>query len=158
MLGPTGDKLTGSIMYTLYHGTCIKYEIDLQKVIGGEFLYSDWGKRFCINSSRQIVMFAHFPGEGVQLSTIDPTFSLKETIVGPRGWFDVMLEMKIADKLQRESFNCKKSQYESVMELESIHLEHERCILEKFIKNWKNATKNWNKPCYPSFLKNSNLL
>ena len=49
-------------------------------------------------------MFAYFPGEGVQLSTIDPSFILKETSIGPRGWFDVMLEMKIAHKLQKENY------------------------------------------------------
>ena len=158
MLGPTGDKLSATIMYTLYHGTCLKYEMDLQEMIGGKYLYSDWGKRFCINSSKRIIMFAYFPGEGVQLSTIDPSFILKETSIGPRGWFDVMLEMKIAHKLQKENFECKKSEFKSVLELKSIHLEYESCLLENFIENWKNATKNWNRPCYPAFLKNSNLL
>ena len=158
MLGPTGDKLSGSIMYTLYHGTCIKYEMDLQKMIGGKYLYSDWGKRFCIHESKSILMFAFFPGEGVQLSTIDPSFTLKDTALVPSGWFDVMLEMKIANKLQKENFECQKNDYKSVLELKGIHLEHESCLLENFIENWKNATKNWDRPCYPSFLKNSNLL
>ena len=158
MLGPTGDKLPGGIMYTLYHGTCIKYEMDLQNMIGGKYLYSDWGKRFCIHSSKSILMFAYFPGKGVQLSTIDPSFTLKDTALVPSGWFDVMLEMKIANKLQKENFECRKIDFKSVMELRSIHLEHESCLLKNFIENWKNATKNWNRPCYPSFLKNSNLL
>ena len=62
----------GSIVYTLYHGTCVQYKMDLNHIYGGEYLYYDWGKRFCIPSWKSIFMFAFFPGHGVQLSTIDP--------------------------------------------------------------------------------------
>ena len=143
-----------SIVYTLYHGTCIKYELDLKKIIGGEYLYYDWGKRFCFQHWKSILMFSYFPGQEVQVSTIDPTFTLKETTIGPEAWFDVMLSMKIDQKLPKKELNCQLNEFTSVAELEQIHLKHEKCILEKFIENWN---KN-NKTCYPYFLRNSNLL
>ena len=99
-------------------------------------------------------MFSYFPGQEVQVSTIDPTFTLKETTIGPEAWFDVMLNMKIDEKLPKKEFNCQVNEFTSVAELEKIHLKHEKCILEKFIENWKRN----NKTCYPYFLKNSNLL
>ena len=146
--------MSNSIVYTLYHGTCIKYELDLPKMIGGEYLYYDWGKRFCLPSWKSILMYSYFPGQGVQLSTIDPSFTLKETILGPEAWFDVMLNMKIYQKLPKKEFNCQVNKFTSVAELEQIHLKHEKCILEKFTDDWM---KN-NITCYPYFLKNSNLL
>ena len=142
------------IVYTLYHGTCIQYELDLEKMIGGKYLYYDWGKRFCIPSWKSILMFSFFPGQGVHVSTIDPTFTLKETTLGAKAWFDVMLQMKIDQKLPKEAFNCKRNEFTSVANVKQIHLKHEKCILEKFTDNWM---KN-NITCYPYFLKNSNLL
>ena len=146
--------MSTSIVYTLYHGTCIKYELDLQKMIGGEYLYYDWGKRFCFPSWKSILMYSYFPGQGVQVSTIDPSFTLKETTLGPEAWFDVMLNMKIDQKLPKKEFNCQVNKFTSVAELEQIHLKHEKCILEKFIENWIGN----NNTCYPHLLKNSNLL
>ena len=143
-----------SIVYTLYHGTCIKYELDLQKMIGGEYLYYDWGKRFCIPSWKSLFMFAYFPGQGVHFSTIDPSFTIKETIIGPEAWFDVMLKMKIEQKLPKEAYKCKRNEFTSVAEVEQSHLEYEKCILDKFTETWNNN----NNTCYPYFLKNSNLL
>ena len=143
-----------SIVYTLYHGTCIKYKLDLNKMIGGKYLYYDWGKRFCIPSSKSILMFSYFPGQGVHVSTIDPSFTLSETAIRPSGWFDVMLKMKIDQKLPREEFECQSNEFTSVSHLKSAHLNHEKCILERFTENWM---KN-NNSCYPYFLKNSNLL
>ena len=143
-----------SMVYTLYHGTCIKYELDLQKMVGGEYLYYDWGKRFCIPSWKSILMFAYFPGQGVHFSTIDPSFTLKETTVGPEAWFDVMLKMKIEQKLPKEAYNCTRNEFTSVEKLEQSHLDYEKCILDKFTEKWNND----NNTCYPYFLKNSNLL
>ena len=143
-----------SIFYTLYHGTCIKYELDLQKIIGGKYLYYDWGKRFCIPSWKSIYMYSYFPGEGVHFSTIDPLFTLMETTLGPKAWFDVMLRMKIDQKMPKEEFNCQRNEYKSVAELEQIHLKHEKCILEEFTDRWKI----YNNTCYPYFLTNTNLL
>ena len=31
--------MPSSKVYTLYHGTCIKYELNLKKIVGGEYLY-----------------------------------------------------------------------------------------------------------------------
>ena len=143
-----------SIFYTLYHGTCIKYELDLQRIIGGKYLYYDWGKRFCIPSWKSIFMYSYFPGEGVHFSTIDPLFTLMETTLGPKAWFDVMLRMKIDQKMPKEEFNCQRNEYKSVAELEQIHLKHEKCILEEFTDKWKT----YNNTCYPYFLTNTNLL
>ena len=149
-----GKEMHTNIVYSLYHGTCIKYELDLQKIIGGKYLYTDWGKRFCIPSWKSILMFSYFPGKGVHFATIDPFFTLKETSLGTHAWFDVMLKMKIDQKLPKEEFNCQRNEYKSVKELEQIHLRHEKCILEKFTHNWNT----YNSSCYPYFLKNSNLL
>ena len=99
-------------------------------------------------------MFAYFPGQGVHFSTIDPSFTLKETTIGPEAWFDVMLKMKIEQKLPKEAFECKKNDFTSVAKLEQSHLEYEKCILETFTETWNNG----NNTCFPYFLKNSNLL
>ena len=81
-------------------------------------------------------------------------YYLKETTLGPEAWFDVMLNMKIDQKLPKKEFICQLNKFTSVAELDQIHLKHEKCILEKFIENWIGN----NNTCYPHLLKNSNLL
>ena len=40
---------SGKKLLTLYHGTCVQYTLDLEEVIGGKYLYYDWGKRCVFN-------------------------------------------------------------------------------------------------------------
>ena len=55
--------------------------------------------RFCFNSSKTILMFIYFPGYGIQMSTIDPSFLIKEYPLTSKAWFDVKLLMKIRENL-----------------------------------------------------------
>ena len=46
-------------------------------------------------------MYIYFPGYGIQMSTIDPTFLIKEFPLSSKAWFDVKLQMTIKEKLNR---------------------------------------------------------
>ena len=95
-------------------------------------------------------MYVYFPGSGIYMSTIDPTFLMKESTLGTYSWFEAKLEMKLEEKLPKKNFNCKKNEYENVKDLVKIHEEHEMCILTDFNEKWTRR----NKTCYPFILEN----
>ena len=41
----TNFKIDSEKLLTLYHGVCVQYNINLLETLGGQYLYSDWGKR-----------------------------------------------------------------------------------------------------------------
>ena len=41
----TNFNIVSKKLLTLYHGVCIQYNINLLETLGGQYLYSDWGKR-----------------------------------------------------------------------------------------------------------------
>ena len=42
---PYVDNITSEKLMTLYHGACVQYKMNLLETLGGQYLYSDWGKR-----------------------------------------------------------------------------------------------------------------
>ena len=107
--------------------------------------------RFCFNSSETKLMYIYFPGYGIQMSTIDPTFLIKEFPLSSKAWFDVKLQMTIKEKLPKNN-NCKTKKYKNIVNLKKIHTDYENCILKKFEENWDKR----NKSCY-SFVKQNYL-
>ena len=41
----TNFNIVSEKLMTLYHGVCIQYNMNLLETLGGQYLYSDWGKR-----------------------------------------------------------------------------------------------------------------
>ena len=107
--------------------------------------------RFCFNSSETKLMYIYFPGYGIQMSTIDPTFLIKEFPLSSKAWFDVKLQMTIKEKLPKDN-KCKTNIYTNIVNLKKIHTDHENCILQKFEENWNKR----NRSCH-SFVKQNYL-
>ena len=95
-------------------------------------------------------MYVYFPGYGIQMSTIDPTFIVKEYPLTSKAWFDVKLLMKINEKLPKDVTRCKQNKYSSIANLARIHTSHEQCIVEKFMENWSKR----NKSCHSFVIQN----
>ena len=165
--------MAGRRLVTLYHGTCVQYSLDLMEVLGGRYLFYDWGKRyrdisiwnskfyqtfgffkiyfrFCIPFGKEILMYAYFPGYGIQMSSIDPEFLITETVLRSKGWMDAKLKMVIEEKLPKENSKCQQNEHDSASHLKSIHENHEHCILDAFSQNWSKR----NKSCSPFVLEN----
>ena len=106
--------------------------------------------RFCFNSSKTISMFIYFPGYGIQMSTIDPSFLIKEYPLSSKAWFDVKLLMKIRENLPKDATRCKTKEYSNIGDLVKIHTDHEQCILQNFEKNWSKR----NQSCYTFVIQN----
>ena len=107
--------------------------------------------RFCFNSSESKLMYIYFPGYGIQMSTIDPTFLTKEYPLSSKAWFDVKLQMTIREILPKDN-KCKNTKYKDIANLKKIHTDHENCILQKFEENWNKR----NRSCH-SFVKQNYL-
>ena len=145
-----GVNVSSEKISTQYHGVCVQYNVDLLDIWGGSYLYNDWGKRFCIDNWKSILMFAYFPGYGIHMSTIDPDFLIKQTTIPTNGWFEVKLNMRIEQRLPREGFDCWDFEYDTVNDLEKSKKDHEKCILDAFMENWSKR----NRTCSPFVLEN----
>ena len=106
--------------------------------------------RFCIPFGKEILMYAYFPGYGIQMSSIDPEFLITETVLRSKGWMDAKLKMVIEEKLPKENSQCQQNEHNSASHLKSIHENHENCILDAFSQNWSKR----NKSCSPFVLEN----
>ena len=106
--------------------------------------------RFCFNSSKTILMYIYFPGYGIQMATIDPTFLINEYPLSSKSWFDVKLLMKIKENLPKDDTRCKERKFSNIVDLAKIHTDHEQCILHKFVENWSKR----NQSCYSFVLQN----
>ena len=108
--------------------------------------------RFCIEDWKAIFMFVYFPGYGIHLSTIDPKFLMKETLLSTYSWMEVKLMMKVNQRLPRKDFKCKDIEYKNIGQLKKINMDYETCILNYFLENWSKR----NRSCFPSVLENYN--
>ena len=106
--------------------------------------------RFCVAQNNSIDLYATFPGHGIQLATMDPTFQMTSTSIGKNAWFDVQLEMNILERLPKTNFECSQHSFDSLSELKNIQEKHELCILNGFMTNFEKR----NKTCHPFFLSN----
>ena len=95
-------------------------------------------------------MFIYFPGYGILMSTIDPSFLIKEYPLTSKAWFDVKLLMKIQENLPKDVTRCKTKKYSNIRDLVKIHTEHEQCILQNFEKNWSKR----NQSCFTFVIQN----
>ena len=135
----------------MYHGICLQYELDLLKILGGKYLYMDYGKRFCLIYWKSIKMYAYFPGYAVQMTTLDPGLLIKEQVIGTHAWFEAKLMMTLDEKLPKENMNCEVSEHNNdASKLQKIHTKHEECIFKSFMKNWSKR----NKTCSPFLMEN----
>lgn len=148
----SGSNMTATKLLTMYHGVCLQFEMDLLEVLGGKYLYLDYGKRFCLTGWKSILMYAHFPGYAVQMTTLDPGLLIKETkIGGSTAWYEAKLMMTLDEKLPKKSMECEVSEHDNdIKKLEDIHTKHEACILNAFMVNWSQR----NKTCSPFIMKN----
>ena len=99
-------------------------------------------------------MFAYFPGNSVQMSTIDPTMIIKETKIGGAiAWYEANLFMTLDEKLPKKNMECKMFEHDNdIKRLQEIHTSHEDCILDAFMLNWSKR----NKTCEPFVMQNFN--
>ena len=96
-------------------------------------------------------MYIYFPGYGIQMSTIDPTFLINEyPLSSSKAWIDVKLLMRIKENLPKEATKCKEKKYNNIVDLANIHTDHEQCILHKFVENWSKR----NQSCYAFVIQN----
>ena len=95
-------------------------------------------------------MYTYFPGYGIQMTTIDPSFIVKEYPLTSKAWFDVKLLMKIEEKLSKDVNKCKPIEYSNIAHLERIHTDHERCIVQNFAENWSKR----NRSCHSFVIQN----
>ena len=95
-------------------------------------------------------MYVFFPGYGIQMSTIDPSFLIKEYPLHSKAWFEVKLLMKIKENLPKDATRCKAKKYGNIVDLVKIHTDHEQCILQKFVENWSKR----NQSCYTFVMQN----
>ena len=109
--------------------------------------------RFCIEDWKAIFMFVYFPGYGIHLSTIDPKFLMKETLLSTYSWMEVKLMMKVNQRLPRKDFKCKDIEYKNIGQLKKSNMDYETCILKSFLENWSKR----NRSCSPSVLENYNI-
>ena len=106
--------------------------------------------RFCVAANQTINLYTTFPGKGIQLSTMDPTFMMTSTTIGQNAWFDVQLEMNIIERMPKKNFACSEFSYSSLSELQRIQETQELCILSGFVNNFEKR----NKTCFPFVLSN----
>ena len=84
------------------------------------------------------------------MSTIDPSFLIKEYPLISKAWFEVKLLMKIKENLPKDGTRCKTTEYGNIVDLVKIHTDHEQCILQKFEENWSKR----NQSCYSFVIQN----
>ena len=129
----------------------MKYQMDLLTTVGGDYLYLDWGKRFCIAGWKSVKMFAFYPGNSVEMSALDPGLLITDTTLGNHGWFEASLIMKIGEKLPKNNYECDQQEHGGEMKkLRKIHTDHEQCIVDKFMENWSQR----NRSCSPFIMEN----
>ena len=95
-------------------------------------------------------MYIYFPGYGIQMSTIDPTFLINEYPLSSKAWIDVKLLMRIKENLPKDATRCKEKKYSNIDDLAKIHTNNEQCILKKFKENWSKR----NQSCYTFVIQN----